>query len=324
MNSEVNSLQLLTRARQMLAEAKTLPDLVHIRDLAEAARVYAQAARLGLESQNEAAEIKLRAERRAGEILAQMEKHPPGPEPVRSLRVTEPPTLADMDITKMQSSRWQQMADFPEEKFEEYIAHTRESGVELTTVGMLRYVRQTNAQENTPTLEVSTKYRVIYADPPWNYGNMMPVYSSGPDDYYPTMSLASLCAMPVQDIVEKNAVLFLWATSPMLEESFRVIKAWGFSYKASFIWDKVKHVMGFYNSVRHEFLLVCTRGSCTPDVKHLFDSVVSIERGEHSAKPEYFREIIDTLYPVGKRIELFARGESHGDWERWGNEPAGD
>ena len=78
--------------------------------------------------------------------------------------------------------------------------------------------------------------------------------------------------------------------------------------------------MGHYNSVRHEFLLVCTRGSCTPDVPKLFDSVQSIERSnKHSEKPQEFRDIIDTSYLVGKRVELFAR-EPHEGWEVWGNE----
>ena len=65
---------------------------------------------------------------------------------------------------------------------------------------------------------------------------------------------------------------------------------------------------------------VCTRGSCTPDVVQLFDSVQSIERTEHSVKPEEFRTIIDTLYPYGKRLEMFARRTAGGAWETWGNE----
>ena len=82
----------------------------------------------------------------------------------------------------------------------------------------------------------------------------------------------------------------------------------------------VKHNMGHYNSVRHEFLLVAARGSCQPDVMKLFDSVITIERnGQHSQKPTYFREIIDTLYPYGPRIELFAREKTEG-WEFYGNE----
>jgi N6-adenosine-specific RNA methylase IME4 len=85
------------------------------------------------------------------------------------------------------------------------------------------------------------------------------------------------------------------------------------------VWDKVKHNVGNYVSVRHELLLICTKGSCTPDVKKLDDSVYSEERTEHSKKPEYFRNLIDKIYPNGNRIELFARGKIAG-WDVWGNE----
>jgi len=147
----------------------------------------------------------------------------------------------------------------------------------------------------------------------------MPEYFREQADHYPLMSIEELCNMPIEDITEDNAVLFIWVTSPILEESFRVINSWGFKYKTSFVWDKVKHNMGHYNSVRHEFLLVCIKGSCQPDVNKLFDSVQSIERAGHSEKPEEFRKIIDTLYTFGKRIELFARKKVDG-WEYYGNE----
>ena len=162
------------------------------------------------------------------------------------------------------------------------------------------------------------KYRVIYADPPWQYNNSSMADYGHADTQYPTMPIDRICALPIKDLAEDNAVLFIWTTSPMLEDAFQVISAWGFNYKSSFIWDKVKHNFGHYNSVRHEFLLIATHGSCTPDEKKLFDSVVSIERSEkHSEKPEEFRKIIDGLYTHGKRIELFARISATG-WERWG------
>jgi len=173
-------------------------------------------------------------------------------------------------------------------------------------------------RQEAPALPTD-KFRVIYADPPWSYGNTMPDYMGVQDDHYPTMKLREIAELPVRDMAADDAVLFLWVTSPILEESFDVVGAWGFRYKASFVWDKVRHVMGHYNSVRHELLLVCTRGSCLPDVARLFDSVQSIERGKHSQKPEEFREIIDTIYPYGRRIELFARRPAEG-WEVWGNE----
>jgi len=172
----------------------------------------------------------------------------------------------------------------------------------------------------------SDKYRVFYADPPWSYGNAGIIGEH--DNYghvhrhYPSMTIAELCEMGdnIKEIGEPDAVLFLWVTSPLLEECFPVIRAWGFKYKTSFVWDKVGHNYGHYNSVRHELLLVCTRGNCTPDNPKLFDSVVSIEKSMiHSEKPEEFRAMIDTLYTHGRRIELFARKE-HDGWDSWGNE----
>jgi len=166
------------------------------------------------------------------------------------------------------------------------------------------------------------KYRVIYADPPWDYGN------SGLDEYghaerhYNTMKLEEICNLPIPNLCEDNAVLFLWVTSPMLEDGLKVINAWLFRYKTSFVWDKIKHNFGYYNSVRHEFLLVATKGSCLPDVKELHDSVIEIERSEkHSEKPEYFQDLIDKLYITGRKIELFARNKTvKKNWDRWGDE----
>lgn len=167
------------------------------------------------------------------------------------------------------------------------------------------------------------KYGVIYADPPWEYQAVQQFdgkITSAASDHYPTMSIDRLCALPVSDLGKDDCVLFIWATSPLLEKSFTVINAWGFSYRASFIWDKIKHNVGHYNSVRHEFLLIATRGKGTPENVKLFDSVQSIERsGKHSEKPNQFREIIETLYPDRKKIELFAREKVKG-WDVWGNQ----
>lgn len=169
------------------------------------------------------------------------------------------------------------------------------------------------------------KYRVIYADPPWLYSKEQHSYEEQETvlaTHYPSMETAAICALPVRDMSIDNAVLFLWATSPLLRDALSVLDAWGFAYKAQFIWDKVKHNVGHYNSVRHELLLIGTKGSCLPDSRELHDSVVSIERTDHSVKPPYFRELIDKMYHPNKkdRVELFARGDLPDWWERWGNE----
>ena len=201
---------------------------------------------------------------------------------------------------------------------EKYPVKHKEITVGLKTLKQAkREIVKENVKEQ-PELPTD-KYRVVYADPPWNYGN------SGLDDYghaerhYPTMSIEELGRLGVPDIVEENSVLFIWTTSPLLEDCFRVIRMWDFKYKTSFVWNKIKHNFVYYNSVRHELLLVCTKGSCRPDNSKLFNSVQSIERKANSEKPDEFREIIDTLYTKGKKIELFSRKKVEG-WDVWGNQ----
>jgi len=177
-------------------------------------------------------------------------------------------------------------------------------------------------RKDSPPLP-SDKFRVIYADPPWKYTDKIDEAISGTTTaltHYPAMTIDELCQMPINELAEDDSILFMWVTSPMLEDAFRVVHSWKFKYKTSFVWDKVSHNFGHYNSVRHEFLFVCTRGSCTPDNPKLYDSVQSIEKSRvHSEKPEEFRAIIDDLYTYGKRIELFARQKVEG-WEYYGNE----
>ena len=170
--------------------------------------------------------------------------------------------------------------------------------------------------------DTKEKYRVIYADPPWQYDlEQTSPNLGGAIKHYNSMSIEDLCALPINDIADKDAVLFLWITSPKLNLFLQLMEAWGFEYKTSFVWDKVKHNMGHYNSVRHEFLLIGGRGKSTPDLKRLYDSVITIERSEkHSEKPVEFLNIIDDLYQYGSRIELFARQAKKENWYFWGNE----
>jgi N6-adenosine-specific RNA methylase IME4 len=319
-----DALARLDKATQMLAEAKSLDEVKNIMDIAEAARTYARAAKLGLEAQNHAAEICLIAKRKAGEFLSRLDKGT-GKNNQYSENTTHgnftsefSETIDDAGITPQDATRWQQIANVPEETFQEFITQTKESGKELTQAGALRIAREQNKDMEPPKIP-DGKFRVFYADPPWKYGNTMPEGFGEQADHYNLLTVDEISALPIEHMAQDNAVLFLWVTSPILEESFQVVNAWGFKYKSSFIWDKVKHVMGHYNSVRHEILLICTRGSCQPDIHKLFDSVYTEERTEHSKKPEFFREVIDTIYPEGKRIELFARNKTSG-WDAWGND----
>lgn len=170
------------------------------------------------------------------------------------------------------------------------------------------------------------KYRVIYADPPWKYGDeragLADYSDSAAAAQYPTMPLADICAMDVKGMAAPDSVLFLWATFPLLPEALEVVKAWGFTYKTAFVWDKQRANMGNYHNACAELLLIGTRGSCTPEIDTRFPQVQSIARGRHSEKPEHWRRVIDGMYPSGPRVELFRRGDVPVGWATWGNEAA--
>ena len=169
--------------------------------------------------------------------------------------------------------------------------------------------------ENVNQVELSEKkYRILYCDPPWQYSDSGVITEN--DNYgraerhYPTMSLSELKDLPIKIMTDDNAILFMWSTNPMLTSALELVDSWGFKYKTLFVWDKVKHNYGHYNSVRNEYLLVCTKGSCTPDNRKLFNSVQQIERSKvHSQKPEEFRKIIETLYTWGIRLSSLREKE---------------
>lgn len=317
-----NSLVIFTRASLMLAEANTIQKAKELKDLALTAADWAKRKGMGEEAIQYARGYALDAERRMGELLRETERNKGAQgkginqynNEVQYPDDTAPPKLEDLGLTKKESSEAQQIADLPEEVYEDVRA-----GKKTKTQAKREVKRKAVIYKTEYTEWPEGKYRVIYADPPWDYGDKLTENYGPASLHYPEMSLSDICLLPVKELSLDNAVLFLWATSPMLPEALQVVTAWGFKYKASFVWDKVKHNMGHYNSVRHEFLLICTKGSCLPDVPELIDSVVSIERTDHSRKPEEFRNIIDKLYPHGPRIELFARTKHEG-WYSYGNE----
>ena len=193
---------------------------------------------------------------------------------------------------------------------------------EGATVKQLRErVREIKAADAPPLPEGI--FSVIYADPPWMYSagdqHGKEAQETVLSTHYPSMPIDELCELPVSDMAADDSVLFMWAVCPLLEDAMRLIEAWGFEYKAQMVWDKVKHNVGNYVSVHHELLLICTKGQ-PPRVPKLVDSVYSEERTEHSRKPEYFRKVIESMYPEGKRIELFRRGDAPDGWSVWGNE----
>lgn len=169
----INSLVTLDKATQMLAEVETIDDAKDLIDLAEAARVYARQIDLGLKAQNHAAEIKLRAQRRAGEILSKMEKNKgtrnqlQGSERLEFINSSgayiveapenQSPTLKEIGINYRDASYWQSIASLPDYIFEDYISTSKDKGQEITTAGV---IREANKHKHDKDLQVSKEYKI--------------------------------------------------------------------------------------------------------------------------------------------------------------------
>ena len=140
-------------ARRALAEARSVDEVKAIRDQAQAVAAYLRQQKQSLEMQNDAAEIKLRAERRLGEMLRETPKHEGGRPPETSATMSPvSPKLADLGITRKQSSRWQKEAQLPEYEFAAFVARARQAEEgELTTAGLLREVKDYNTVEINTT-----------------------------------------------------------------------------------------------------------------------------------------------------------------------------
>ncbi len=203
----------------------------------------------------------------------------------------------------------------------------------------LREMKRAQVAEKVAALPEG-KHRVIYADPPWKYGDEREGFAgeyTAAATHYPTMPVADIAALDVCSLAADDSVLFLWSTFPLLPDALQVAKAWGFAYKTSFVWDKDAWNVGNYHDACAELLIVATRGSCLPvkgeepdDEAFRRDSgnwrgprpsqVQRHPRLKHSEKPGHFRALIDAMYPEGPRIELFARGRLPSGWAAWGNE----
>ncbi len=324
-------------ACRALVEAKSVDEVKDVRDKAEAMRSYAHQAK-NRQMEVDAAEIRMRAERRLGELI-RAQKESAGLatggqrggrakiDGSRAAPANKPPTLAEAGIDKKLSSRAQKMAAVPEEKFEGMLGEWRdrvEKENERVTTNLLREGAQATRDEGLQAKAVplpDSKFPIIYADPPWRYENP-PIGASNRsiENHYPTMTLEEICAVPIEDIAAENAVLLMWSTVPKLAECLEVIDAWGFTYRTGMVWVKDRIGMGYHARNRHELLLIAKRGQLAPpEPSNRPDSVVEAPRQAHSAKPPIFYELIERMYPNAPKIELFCRSPRKG-WAAWGNE----
>jgi len=173
------------------------------------------------------------------------------------------------------------------------------------------------------------KFRTILADPPWQFqnktGKIAPEHKRL--NRYCTMSLDEILDLPVAEVADETAHLYLWVPNALLREGLQVMEAWGFQYKVNLVWHKVRkdggpdgRGVGFYFRNTTELILFGTRGknarTLAPGRRQV--NIIRTMKREHSRKPDEQYKIIEEC-SAGPYLELFARGCRKG-WSAWGKQ----
>ena len=176
------------------------------------------------------------------------------------------------------------------------------------------------------------KFGIIVADPPWRFDDKL-IYPKdktkrGAAAMYPTLTLAEIQALPVNELADENALCALWVPSAFLKLGIDVLEGWGFNYKQLWIWGKrskknplnLAFGMGRLARNCHEPCLVGIKGKYTKHLQnHSQRNLFMHPSLPHSQKPESLQDSLELMFPQWDKLEMFARRARPG-WTCIGNE----
>jgi len=202
---------------------------------------------------------------------------------------------------------------------------------------------------------MTKKFRTILIDPPWPM--MKPGSYAGTgrekidrDLRYPTMALDAIRRLPINDLAETGAHLWLWTVNQFLEEALALVPHWGFKRLNMITWAKPSGYGNWW--LQHtEFLIFAYKDRCQFNNKRYIpnyyewddedaESKPDLEptdlcfkwprakQWQHSKKPEGSYRLIEEVSDPA-RLEMFARNHqpllgNRPGWSVWGNEVASD
>lgn len=323
--------------RYELAVAETLEQIKLLDTKAAAIAEIARKEKLGKEKQDEIGLFRLEIEQKKGAWLD--ENFPHGGKrgnQYEKVATSNSTRLANIGVTYDESSNARYVSrkiESEPERVKEVVEKLKSDPKKVITPNTVRSelkkldrieqvekVKEQIEQENMS--QPDGLFDVIAIDPPWEYSEKggMSYKDYDPDvtrgaTPYPTLTLIELknLVLPAKD----DAVLFLWTTHAFLRDAFELMEYWGFDYKATMVWDKLKMGIGRTIRMQLEFCLLGTRGNpliMGSDVR----DIMTEPRREHSRKPDVFYQTVEKM-TFGRRLDYFAREKRDG-WEVYGAE----
>lgn len=168
-------------------------------------------------------------------------------------------------------------------------------------------------------------FQFVMADPAWRFAvwSRKTGLRKSADKHYSTMTLDEVKALPVRSVADKDCMLWLWCTAPMLKEGIEVLEAWGFKYASMGVWHKrtvngkTQFGTGYRLRSACEPFLIGTIGN--PKNQRNVRNLVEGQVREHSRKPDEAYRAAELLMPHARRLDMFSR-ESRDGWVSWGAE----
>lgn len=177
-------------------------------------------------------------------------------------------------------------------------------------------------------------FDLIMADPPWPFDLWSEAgEEKSPQAQYETMTLDEIAALPVGHLADRNCILFLWATWPLILDrndagispAGSIMRAWGFRYATGGAWIKRTRSgkLGFGTGYRvrsscEPWLLGINGDPETPGASRARNVIEGLAR-QHSRKPDEAYKWAERYMPNARRLDLFAR-QSRPGWTGWGLE----
>ena len=332
MNKELLVLGQWEKAKQAIAACTNLDEVKKIKDQAQALKAYAKQAKESLEVQNNIAEIKIRCERKMGDITKIIPINITGRPSKKSShngetsQKTKKEILKEAGIDPTHSSRNETISDIPEEEFEKELEEIKKEG-ELTTAKVIRVAKSKVKKKKNEKLKKfgvqnlpKGEYATLVIDPPWQVEKIdrevRPNQSKDAFEY-PTMSEKELLDFDVPSFSADDAHLYLWVTHKYLPLGLKLAEHWGFKYQCLMTWVKNFGFTPFSWMYSTEHVIFATKGSL-PLLELGIRLDFNAKVREHSRKPDEFYEIVKRASP-GPRIDVFSREKRDG-FDQFGNE----